>query len=73
MVCCNSQHCNHGTSLGKLDLETIRKRVSFSMSSDVDLSRGGVYDPDAVDDLITWLEGNRRQDVVIHQIADSGW
>ena len=43
---------------GKLDLETLRKRLSFNMSSDVDLSRGGVYDPDAVDDLITWLEVN---------------
>ena len=55
---------------GKLDLETLRKKVSFDTSSDVDLSRGGVYDPDAVDDLITWLEGNRRQDVVMHQIAN---
>ena len=45
---------------GKLDFETLRKKVSFSATSDVDLSRGGVYDPDAVDDLITWLEGNRR-------------
>ena len=55
---------------GKLDLKTLNKRVSFSAASDVDLSRGGVYDPDAVDDLITYLEGNRRQDVVLHQIAD---
>ena len=43
---------------GKLDLETLQKKVSFGTSSDVDLSGGGVDDPDAVDDLITWLEGN---------------
>ena len=55
---------------GKLDLETLCKKVSFDTPSDVDLSRGGVYDPNAVDDLITWLEGNRRQDIVMHQIAD---
>ena len=34
---------------GKLDIKTLRKKVSFSATSDVDLSRGGVYDPDAVD------------------------
>ena len=55
---------------GKLDLETLRKKVSFSSSANVDLSRGGVYDPGTVDDLITYLEGSRRQDVVLHQIAD---
>ena len=55
---------------GKLDLETLRKRVSFSDSLDVDLSRGGIYEPEAVDDLITWLEGNRRQEVVMHQITN---
>ena len=38
--------------------------------NDIDLSRGGVYDPDAVDDLISWLEGNRHQEVVVHQLAD---
>ena len=54
---------------GKLDLETLRKKVSYSSIDDVDLSRGGVYAPDAVDDLITWLEGNRRQEVVLHQIT----
>ena len=53
---------------GKLDLKTLRKRVSFSDSSNVDLSRGGIYEPDAVDDLITWLEGNRRQEVVIKSL-----
>ena len=55
---------------GKLDLETIHRKVCFDTSSDIDLSRGGVYDPDTVDDLISWLEGNRRQDVVMHQLAD---
>ena len=55
---------------GKLDLETLRKKVSFSDSLDVDLSRGGIYEPEAVDDLITWLEGNRRQEVVMHQITN---
>ena len=55
---------------GKLDLETIRKKVSFSDALDVDLSRGGIYEPEAVDDLITWLEGNRRPEVVMHQITN---
>ena len=55
---------------GKLDLETLHKRVRFDSSSDIDLSRGGVHDPDSVDDLISWLEGNRRQDAVMHQLAD---
>ena len=55
---------------GTLDLETIRKKIRFDIPSQVDLSRGGVYEPEAVDDLISWLEGNRRQDVVMHQIAD---
>ena len=54
---------------GKLDLEALRKKVSFDDSSDVDLSRGGIYEPEAVDDLITWLEGNRRQEVIMHQIT----
>ena len=51
-------------------LETIQKKVRFDTSSDIDLSRGGVYDPDAVDDLISWLKGNRRHNVVMHQLAD---
>ena len=55
---------------GKLDLETLHKKVRFDPSTDINLSKGGVYDPDAVDDLISWLEGNRRQDVIMHQIAD---
>ena len=55
---------------GKLDLKTIQKKVRFDTFSDMDLSRGGVYDPDAVDDLISWLEGFRRQDVEMHQLAD---
>ena len=45
---------------GTLDLETIHKKVRFDTSSDIDLSQRGVYDPDAVDALISWLEGNRR-------------
>ena len=32
---------------GTLDLETIQKKISFDTPSDIDLSRGGVYDPDA--------------------------
>ena len=53
---------------GTLDFESLQKKVNFDQ--DIDLSRGGVYDPDALDDLISWLEGNRRQEVVIHQLAD---
>ena len=48
----------------------MQKKVIFDPANDIDLSKGGVYDPDAVDDLITWLEGNRRQEVVAHQLAD---
>ena len=55
---------------GKLDLETLHKKVRFDPSTDINLSKGGVYYPDAVDDLISWLEGNRCQEVVIHQLAD---
>ena len=55
---------------GTLDLETLQKKVIFDPANDIDLSKGGVYDPDAVDDLIMWLEGNRRQEVVVHQLAD---
>ena len=55
---------------GTLDLESLQKKVTFDHENDVDLIRGGVYDPDAVDDLISWLEGNRRQEVVVHQLAD---
>ena len=55
---------------GTLDLESLKRKVLFDPSNDIDLSKGGVYDPDAVDDLITWLEGNRRQEVVVHQLAD---
>ena len=55
---------------GTLDLETIHKKVCFDTPLDIDLSRGGVYDPDAVDDLISWLEGNQCQDVVMYQLAD---
>ena len=55
---------------GTLDLESLQKKVIFDPANDIDLSKGGIYDPDAVDDLITWLEGNRRQEVVVHQLAD---
>ena len=53
-----------------LDLETIQKKVRFDTSSKIDLSRGGIYDPDAVDHLISWREGNPRQDDVMYQLAD---
>ena len=53
---------------GTLDFESLQKKARFDQ--DIDLSRGGVYHPDAVDDLISWLEGNRRQDQVVHQLAD---
>ena len=38
---------------GTLDLESLQKKVHFDHANDIDLSRGGVYDPDAVDDLIS--------------------
>ena len=55
---------------GTLDLESLHKRAHFDHGNDIDLSRGGVYNLDAVDDLISWLEGNRRQEVIVHQLAD---
>ena len=55
---------------GTLDFESLQKKARFDQ--DIDLSRRGVYDPDAVDDLISWLEGNRRQKVVVQQLADQG-
>ena len=55
---------------GTLDLGSPQKKVKFDPANDIDLSRGGVYDPDAIDDLITWLEGNCRQEVVVHQLPD---
>ena len=55
---------------GTLDFESLQKKAHFDHTYDMDLSRGGVYDPDAVDDLISWLEGNRRQEVIVHQLAD---
>ena len=55
---------------GTLDLESLQKKVKFDPVNDIDLSRGGVCDPDAVDDLITWTEGNCCQEVVVHQLAD---
>ena len=54
---------------GTLDFESLQKKAHFDHAHDIDLSRGGVYDPDAVDDLISWLEGNRRQKVIVHQLA----
>ena len=65
-----SPHITTTEPPGKLDLETLHKKVRFDTSSDIDLSRRGVYDPDAVDNLISWLEGNRRQDVVLNQLVD---
>ena len=38
---------------GTMDLETLHKKASFDTTLDIDLSRGGVYDPNAVDTLIT--------------------
>ena len=55
---------------GTLDFESLQKKAHFDHVNDIDLSRGGVYEPDAVDDLISWLEGNRRQEVIVHQLAD---
>ena len=43
-----------------LDLESLQKKVKFDHNNDIDLGRGGVNDHEAVDDLITWLEGNHR-------------
>ena len=54
---------------GTLDLETIQRKVHFDTPLDIDLSRGGVYDPDAVYDFKSWLEGNRCQEVM-YQLAD---
>ena len=48
---------------GTLDFESLRKKANFDQ--DIDLSRGGIHDPKAVDDLTLWLEGNRRQEVVV--------
>ena len=53
---------------GTLDFESLQKKARFDQ--DIDLSRGGVYDPDAAADLISWLDGNCRQEVVVHQLAD---
>ena len=53
---------------GTLDIESLQKKANFDQ--DIDLSRGGVYDPDAVHELISWLEGNHHQEVVVHQLAD---
>ena len=53
-----------------LDFESLQKKAHFDHANDIDLSKGGVYNPDAVDDLISWLEGNRRQEVIVHQLAD---
>ena len=55
---------------GTLDFESLQKKAHFDHANDIDLSRGGVYEPDAVDDLISWLEGNRHQRVIVHQMAD---
>ena len=53
---------------GTLDFESLQKKANFDQ--DIDLSRGEVYDPDAIDYLISWLEGICRQEVVVHQLAD---
>ena len=36
----------------------------------MDLSREGVYDPDAVDNLVSWLESYWRQDTIVNQLAE---
>ena len=36
---------------------------------DKDMSKGGIYEPEAIDELILWLENNRREEVVISQLA----
>ena len=36
---------------------------------DADLSKGGIYEPEAIDELILWLENNRREEVVVSQLA----
>ena len=53
-----------------LDLSKLQqaKNYEFSMSK-LDLSQGGIYDPADVDNLILWLENNRREDVVVSQLA----
>ena len=54
---------------GTLDLESLQKKVKFDHANDIDPSRGEIYNLDAVDDLITWLEGNLHQEAVVHQLA----
>ena len=53
-----------------LHFESLQKKAHFDHANDIDLSRGGVYDPGAVDNLISWLEGNRRQEVIVHLLPD---
>ena len=70
MVRGNAAALDHGTSRYPRSWVSEKKKVAFDHENDIDLSRGGVYDPDEVDDLISWLEGNCRQEVVVHQLAD---
>ena len=55
---------------GTLNFESLQKKAHVDHANDIDLSREEVYDPEAVDDLVLWLEGNRRQEVIVHQLAD---
>ena len=60
--------CGNATTL---DHETSRYPWSWvSAEEDHTWPLKWYWYPDAVDDLITWLEGNRRQEVVVHQLAD---
>ena len=53
---------------GTLDLESLQKKVEFDLANDIDLNRGGVYDPDAVDDLYHGLKG-----IVTKKWSSTNW
>ena len=47
-------------SIKEPHLDSLQKKVEFAHANDIDLSRGWAYNPDAVGNLKSWLEGNCR-------------
>ena len=53
-----------------LDISRVTQNPDYQFPFwDSDMSKGGIYEPEAIDELILWLENNRREEVIVSQLA----
>ena len=58
---------NPPSTIDMSELQNEERRITSLV--DIDLSKGGLYDPASIDELVSWLENNRREEVILGQIT----